>query len=347
MSMKIFYKVLLVVVAAVVILVFSGVLSAQGRRGHSFERARDVQEKHTPRLMAIKGVVGTAVGPSADDQHDIKVFVEERPDARIPNTLEDVPVEVVVTGKIYALRPGNSPSSPSAKPPSSRINPASRFTRPVPIGVSTGHPDITAGTISCRVRDSSGNVYALSNNHIYANENLASIGDNVLQPGPYDGGNDPEDAIGKLSAFVPVKFDGTNNIVDAAIALSSTANLGNATPSNGYGRPKSTTASAYVGMQVQKYGRTTSLTQGRVYATNATVNVQYDQGVARFVRQIIIIPGNFSAGGDSGSLVVKKDRKASENNKPVGLLFAGSNTITVANPINNVLDALGVTIDGE
>jgi hypothetical protein len=123
--------------------------------------------------------------------------------------------------------------------------------------------------------------------------------------------------------------------------------LGNATPSNGYGKPKSTTASASVGMQVQKYGRTTALTKGRVYATNATVNVQYDQGVARFVGQIIITPGNFSAGGDSGSLVVKSDRNANENNKPVGLLFAGSQTITVANPINAVLSAFGVSVDGE
>jgi hypothetical protein len=338
--MKIFYKVLLVVVAAIVVLVFSGVLSAQGQRGSTFERAREVQEKHTGRLMAIKGVVGTAVGPSADDQHEVKVFVEEWRDARIPNKLEEVPVEVVVTGKIYALKPGD-------KPIASRINPAARFPRPVPTGVSTGHPDITAGTISCRVKDTSGNVYALSNNHIYADENRATIGDNVLQPGPYDGGRNPQDAIGTLSAFVPIKFDGTNNTVDAAIALSSTANLGKATPSNGYGTPKRTTASAYAGMQVQKYGRTTALTQGRVYATNATVNVQYDQGVARFVGQIIITPGNFSAGGDSGSLVVKNDRKASENNKPVGLLFAGSNTITVANPINAVLSAFGVSVDGE
>jgi hypothetical protein len=340
MSIKFFYKVLLVAVVAIVILVLSGVLSAQGQRGSTYERAREVQEKHTSRLMAIKGVVGTAVGPSEDNQHEVKVFVEERRDARIPNKLEEVPVDVVVTGKIYALKPGD-------KPAASRVNPAARFPRPVPIGVSTGHPNITAGTISCRVKDASGNVYALSNNHIYADENRATIGDNVLQPGPYDGGKNPQDAIGTLSAFVPIKFDGTNNTVDAAVALSSTPNLGNATPSNGYGKPKSTTASASVGMQVQKYGRTTALTKGRVYATNATVNVQYDQGVARFVGQIIITPGNFSAGGDSGSLVVKSDRNANENNKPVGLLFAGSQTITVANPINAVLSAFGVSVDGE
>ncbi|MHC4440599.1 MAG: fibronectin type III domain-containing protein, partial [Planctomycetota bacterium] len=60
--------------------------------------------------------------------------------------------------------------------------------RPVPIGVSTGHFAITAGTIGCRLTDGE-NIYALSNNHVYADENNGIPGlDNVLQPGPYDGG---------------------------------------------------------------------------------------------------------------------------------------------------------------
>jgi hypothetical protein len=294
--------------------------------------------------------VGTAVGLDPNDRLAVKVFVEERRDARIPNKLDEIPVDVVVTGKIYALKPGEKPT-----PFPGRINSAARFPRPVPIGVSTGHPEITAGTIGCRVTDGN-SVYALSNNHVYANENIAAIGDNVLQPGPYDGGRNPQDAIGTLFDFELIVFYNyvnppnpiPTNTIDAAIALSDTNNLGNATPSNGYGKPKSTTASAYARMQVQKYGRTTVLTKGKVYATNATVDVYYGgQDVARFVGQIIITPGNFSAGGDSGSLVVKSDRNANENNKPVGLLFAGSQTFTVANPINEVLSAFGVSVDGE
>jgi predicted phage tail protein len=61
------------------------------------------------------------------------------------------------------------------------------------------------------------------------------------------------------------------------------------------------------------------------------------------VDQIGISPGTFSAGGDSGSLIVTDD----ENNNPVGLLFAGSSTLTIANKIDLVLDHFGVTIDGE
>jgi len=351
MSKRFFFRVLLVVVAVFAVLVLSGILSAQGNSGNTFERVKAVQEKHTAKLMAIKGVVGTAIGCDQDEQPDIKVFVEGPGVAGIPKKLDDVSVEVVVTGKIYALpKPEGKPGGGTS------INPAARFPRPVPIGVSTGHPAITAGTIGCRVKDGSGAVYALSNNHVYANENNAAIGDNVLQPGPHDGGVNPTDAIGTLFDFGWIIFYNAvnppdpipTNTIDAAIALSSTTNLGKATPSNGYGTPKSATAPASVNMQVQKYGRTTGFTKGKIYATNMTVDVWYDDtSVARFVGQLIITPGTFSAGGDSGSLIVKKDRIASENNKPVGLLFAGSDFYTIANPIDAVLTAFGVTIDGQ
>lgn len=66
------------------------------------------------------------------------------------------------------------------------------------MGGFTGDPDITAGTIGARVKKGN-NVYALSNNHVYADSSAATAGDNVLQPGAYDGGMDPADAIGTLA----------------------------------------------------------------------------------------------------------------------------------------------------
>lgn len=243
--------------------------------------------------------------------------------------------------------PTPSPSPTPTPSPTASCKPYERCARPVPIGVSTGHPNITAGTISCRVKKGS-NVYAMSNNHVYADENRASIGDNVLQPGPYDGGINPADAIGKLSDFQFISFCTSScpdNTIDAAIALSSTANLGNSTLPDGYGTPKSTTVTPQVNMAVMKYGRTTGLTAGKVYAINATVNVGYDSGVARFVKQIVITPGKFSAGGDSGSLIVENG--GTDDRKPVGLLFAGSSLYTIANPIDPVLSRFGVTIDGQ
>ncbi len=87
---------------------------------------------------------------------------------------------------------------------------------------------------------------------------------------------------------------------------------------------------------------------GTVAEINVTVDVCYEGFIvctkwARFVDQIGITPGSFSAGGDSGSLVVTNDA----NNNPVGLLFAGSSTHTFANRIDLVLTRFRVTIDGE
>ena len=294
-------------------------------------RAIEVQGRHTERVMGISGVVGHGVGMSSDGKPVIKIFVTRAGIPGIPAALEGVPTKAEVTGMVVAY-----------------VDPTERFDRPVPIGVSTGHPDITAGTIGCRVIDAYGNVYALSNNHIYANENDASLLDSALQPGPYDGDKDPEDAIGTLDNYKPISFSGGDNTIDAAIALSSVAELTTSTPSDGYGTPSSTTKAAEVNLAVQKYGRTTGWTHGQISETNVTLNVCYQTRgpfrcvkLARFVDQIAITPGTFSAGGDSGSLIVTDD----ENKNPVGLLFAGSSTRTFANPIGAVLTRFGVSVD--
>jgi len=348
MTRRISCKLLLVAVAIFGVLFLSSVLSAQGRSDWALEHVKDVQERNTERLMAIDGVEGTAIGFNPNARLSVLVLLERPGVGGIPQELEGVPVHPIVTGKIYALKPpANKPGRPP-KEPEEPVDPTARFDRPVPIGVSTGHPDITAGTIGCRVTDGT-NVYALSNNHVYANENKAGIGEAVIQPGTYDGGTVANDTIGTLAAYEPITFDGSDNTIDAAIALSSTSLLGNATPSDGYGTPKSTTHAAYLNQPVKKYGRTTGLTKGRVYALNAVVNVGYDTGVARFVNQIVISPGSFSAGGDSGSLVVfdGKGRDKAQDLKPIGLLFAGSSFVTIANPIDLVLDRFGVDVDGQ
>ncbi len=374
MSRRTVFQLLLAFVMIVAILFFAGGLSAQGNSEDAFQRVKEVQERHTEKLMARQGVVGTAVGLTDSDQPAVLVLLEVPGVPGIPEALEGVPVRPVVTGKIYALKPpadkpdkpdkpGKPGKPPKPEPPSEPEPPI--WPRPVPIGVSTGHPDITAGTIGCRVK--SGDVYyALSNNHVYANENKASKGDNVLAPGTYDGGQDPRDRIGTLDDFVPLEFGPRGrNTVDAAIALldmvdldgdgiAETPAVGNTTPVDekngeqlGYGVPsyetRALTTDDVGTLAVQKYGRTTGLTSGVVDGINATVKVRYSSGFAIFVGQIIITPGTFSAGGDSGSLIVTDD----ETYSPVGLLFAGGSTMTVANPIDDVLGAFGVSIDGE
>ena len=112
-------------------------------------------------------------------------------------------------------------------------------TVPCPLGSQPATRISPLGTICCRVKLGN-HVYALSNNHVYANQNLATPGDAVIQPGTFDGGSSPDDDIGTLTAFKPIVFStSANNVIDAAIALSSTDDLGNATPFDGYGTPKS------------------------------------------------------------------------------------------------------------
>ena len=140
--------------------------------------------------------------------------------------------------------------------------------------------------------------------------------------------------------------------MDAAIALTTPGDVGTATLPDGYGSPSSTTVAASVGLPVQKYGRTTGFTQGSINAVNVDVDVCYfplSETIcfpgfeAHFVNQFSVPDGAvpFSASGDSGSLLV-----AQGSNQPVGLLFAGGEGLTIANPIDAVLQRFNVTIDG-
>src|SRR5688572_13635848 len=305
--------------------------------------AIQIQERHKE-LMFHPAVVGTAIG--LNDDGEIALIVYTKVDApEIPRKIEELPVVVWKSGEFFARQQG-----PVARPKPSggtTVNPADRFPRPVPIGVSTGHPLITAGTIGCRIKIGTA-LFALSNNHVFANENNAGIGDKALQPGPYDGAGygqpyDPEDIIGTLADFQPIDFSGADNVMDAAIVSVAEGMVDKKTPSNGYGIPSSSLGTVALTAKVVKYGRTTGQTNGKIWGINATTNVGYDEGTARFVGQIIVNPGNFSAGGDSGSLIVTSSGK-----KPVGLLFAGSASVTIANPIGPILVRFNnAEIDGQ
>jgi hypothetical protein len=305
-------------------------------------KALAIQRRHTDALLSIPGVVGTAIGRQSDGRPGMLLLVERAGIPGLPHLLDGVPVAERVTGRLMAF---NDPTHRQ---------------RPAPLG-SVGHPAITAGTIGARVRDALGRVYILSNNHVLANSNGATIGDPEYQPGPFDGGTSA-DQIATLIDFQTISFAANgSNTIDAAIALSSTDMLDNAVPSDdGYGMPSSQIygdadgdgfiddRNALLGLNVQKYGRTTRLTHGQITGVNATVTICYAVSgftctkTARFVDQLIIAPGTFSGGGDSGSLIVTDDPNAN----PVALLFAGSSSVTIGNRIDLVLNRFGVTIDG-
>jgi hypothetical protein len=214
--------------------------------------------------------------------------------------------------------------------------------RPAPSGVSIGHVAITAGTLGALVKRGRKR-FLLSNNHVLANSNDAASGDAIVQPGPYDGGKDPKDRIARLSEFVRIRFGGSAaNLVDAAIAEPLPGTLVKR-DNVWFGRAGTKPVAAELNLLVKKAGRTTQNTRGRVSGLNASVRVNYGAaGVALFRNQILIVSLTsqpFSQGGDSGSLIV-----TDAGRKPVGLLFAGSASHTIASPIGAVLAALDVKL---
>jgi hypothetical protein len=112
-----------------------------------------------------------------------------------------------------------------------------------------------------------------------------------------------------------------------------------------------TTAQAFVGQAVKKSGRTTGLTRSSISALNATVTVGYTDECAgntfnvTYNGQILVSnrASRFLNSGDSGSVMVED---VATNPRAVGLLFAGSSSIAVANPIDDVLNHFQVSMVG-
>ena len=288
----------------------------------------------------LGNIVGVGIGEKTVDGVPtgvpaVKVLVKEKlserdvsSEALVPAALGGVTTDVEAVGEVVAQM----------------------FTarlRPAPGGVSIGHcPTIHAGTLGCLVRRGT-QLFILSNNHVIARVNFGPIGAPISQPGRLDGGNCAADIIARLSQFIPITFNNQCNYVDAAIARTS-PNLVDRRILRPFGirqplQPPHT--SPVLNMMVQKSGRTTQYRRGIVDLIGTTVNVSYAPfgGVGRFCDQFRVrgIPPIFSKPGDSGSLVT-----TFPTNRPVGLLFAGSNDnlFTFCNPIRRVLADLAVQI---
>lgn len=297
-----------------------------------------------PEILASAAAVGSSAGPIGAENIQaigvglnerggryagdlaVKVFVREKlPSSRlaertvVPERINGYPTDVEVVGEI------------------SIDSFARRYARPVPCGISVGHPRITAGTLGGLVVLDNHRLCLLSNNHVLSDTNDARIGETILQPGASDGGHSPGDQIGVLERFVPIQFPGPNR-VDAAVAWTAFR----------FVDPEHVTYTASpaplepsLGLTVIKNGRSTQATMGVITAVSVdSVRVNYRPQIAIFDDQIMIRgvgAAPFSLGGDSGSLIASAGTK-----QPVGLLFAGSTTHTIANPIQAVISQLGV-----
>lgn len=212
------------------------------------------------------------------------------------------------------------------------------------LGVSGGNVnDITkrfccSGTLGALVTDGT-TQYILSNNHVLARVDQAVAGEDVSQPGLVDSNCGIATVVADFTGASPL---GSN--VDAAVAQLRPGLMDGTGFIEDIGVPDSAVLSPSVGLAVAKSGRTTGFTTGTISAINASVNVQYQQNcgqgkkfVVSYTNQVVISSATFSAGGDSGSLIVSNNTA----HNPVALLFAGNSTTTIGNPIGEVLTKLG------
>jgi len=244
---------------------------------------------------------------------------------------------------------------------------------PVELGSSGGNAkdfvnNIVKNTITCcggtlgALVTRGGVQYILSANHILARSDAATVGDAIVQPGLIDTPTCTTagtTTVANLSQFSNLQANPSLN-VDAAIAqvvagkvdpagkiiyLGSTVDSNGVpvtdAPQGGTGLPASSVA---VGRPVAKSGRSTGLTCSTIEATNISTSVDYTVNcdgtgtkfTTKYTNQIGVIGGDFSGEGDSGSLIVTQDTAT-----PVALLYAGSNTDTVGNPVADVLNFFG------
>jgi hypothetical protein len=187
--------------------------------------------------------------------------------------------------------------------------------------------------------------YVLSNNHVLGRSGSAVVGEDVSQPGLIDNGCQPRTVVARFSEAPPLGGSGN---VDAALAEVYQSRVDLTGGILDIGIPASSAANATVGMTVAKSGRTTGLTCGPVTSVLTDVSVQYQKGcnsgkkfIVNYRDQVIVGASTFSAGGDSGSLIVNASTA-----QPVALLYAGSSTSTIANPIQDVTAALNVQFVG-
>jgi hypothetical protein len=323
-----------------------------------------VQSEVTEDLMAIEGILGTAVGLDANGQVALQVYVNlEDGNAgeiirALPRSIRRVAVAGILTDPFRALK-----GPPGGGGGGGGVSHTAKQTKPIQLGTSGGWRYDLANGYCCggtlgsliQVGDQK---RILSNYHVFeadivdgGNGITAQTGDPIIQPGLIDVGCNANNAqnvatLVKTSSLLKSNVDASSATIISGMVDESGAILE-------IGTISSSIVGASVNQAVKKSGRTTGLTRSQVSGLNATVSVAYDNECAggaaftkTFTGQIIVANrgSKFLAGGDSGALMVED---VNTNPRAVGLLFAGSSLSGVANPIGQVLSFFGATMVGK
>jgi hypothetical protein len=321
------------------------------------QKVMAVQNANTKRLMAQPNVIGTATTINADGQPAIMVLVTT--DAAFkaaPASIDGIPVEIVFTDPIVAMKgkPGGGGGG--------KVDHKAKQTAPIQLGTSGGWRHDLAngyccgGTLGALIQVG-GQKRILSNYHVFeadivngGNGRRAQTGDPIIQPGLIDVGCNANNAQDVATLVASGSLPGSNVDASSANVISGMVNANGAILE--IGELSAATVGASVNQAVKKSGRTSGLSRSKVSGLNATVSVQYENECAggaaftkTFTGQILITNrgSKFLKGGDSGSLMVED---ATTNPRAVGLLFAGSSTLAVANPIDDVLSFFSATMVG-
>lgn len=261
-------------------------------------------------IKKIPGVIGASAHHS---KPVIRIYVEKLDPSvlkELPHTFVGFQIQVIEVGRVEAL-----------------VNRRERH-RPLFPGISIGSELITAGTLSQICIDNTTQEYCLlSNRHVFWGDE----GTRVLQPGSYDGGKVPDDTVGYILRYEEIKPD--DNLIDAAIS-SLEVEATNRDPE--LGQPISI-SEVKEGDKVFKVGRTTGFTSASVLDTSAIIKVYGYPNVGEAIFEDVIVTSAFSSGGDSGSPVFNTRKEL------VGLVFAGSDKVTIICKATHVVNRLDIT----
>ena len=322
-----------------------------------------VQAQVTPDLMRQPEILGTAVGVDAAGTPVLTVYVDR--DAanagevirNLPREFRGVSVQVHLTDKFRAMV-----GPPPGHGHGGGVSHTAKQTPPIQLGTSGGWSKDLAngyccgGTLGSLVKIGS-TQYILSNYHVFesdivngGNNTTAQTGDPIIQPGLIDVNCNKNNAQTVGTLVKKSSLPGSN--VDCSIAQVVSGMVRTDGAILEIGTISSSTVSAAINQAVKKSGRTTGLSRSSVSGLNATVSVTYENECAggtaftkMFTGQIVIANSGskFLNSGDSGSLMVED---VATNPRAVGLLYAGSSTSAIANPIGQVLSFLGATMVG-
>ncbi|HEX8766648.1 MAG TPA: hypothetical protein VF740_15875, partial [Candidatus Acidoferrum sp.] len=301
---------------------------------------------------AVSGPVGGAISASGlyTAPHSISnTLIQAHPN--------DAPltVQIVATSTANTANSGSATVTlivPGRSAESAPVELGTSGSNALDFNTSGGSTTCCGGTLGSLVASGT-TQFVLSCDHVLARSGAGMTGEAILQPGTIET-NCSTQGTATVANLTLGSFSNNTGPVDAAIAQvvagmvdsgGKILMLGNAVDSTGVPVPGAPQAgqgqAATVGLAVAKSGRTTGLTCSTVLAANLSTSVQYSTNCdgtgtifnITYTNQVDVTGGDFSSGGDSGSLIVTQSDAT-----PVALLYAGSSTDTVGNPVTDVLN---------